>query len=210
MAPRSTTKRRAPRAKAVPEQAASAIETPPTWPDEPEAATCGRRTIPATAGMGQDQPNEIESGEKAVIGTLKGRIEHAETEGCFQKKEIILSFNFMNLHILRSLSNDYREIQDIFHSVIYTLKMIGYVVSERKQGFRGDGIDIVFTLAFPPHLDTLARLRIVRLTPAAVLIRADFNGLRRDQKLHLINPKPKSLKKCLTTFFDLGVIRYVV
>lgn len=110
--------------------------------------------------MGQNQPDEIESGEKAVSGTLKEIIENAGIEGCFQKKQIILSLYSMDVCILKSRSNDSRKIQDIFHSTIETLKSIGYVVEEKKQGFYGEGRDFVFTLTFPPHLDTLSRLRL--------------------------------------------------
>lgn len=110
--------------------------------------------------MGQNQPNEIESREKAVSGTLKERIENAQIEGCFQKNEIILSLDCRDVHILKSRSNDSRKIQDIFHSAIGTLKCIGYVVEEKKQGFYGEGRDFVFTLTYAPHLDTLSRLRL--------------------------------------------------
>ena len=110
--------------------------------------------------MGKNQPNEIESGEKAVSGTLKEKIENAGIEGCFQKNEIILSLDCRDVHILKSRSNDSRKIQGIFHSTIETLGYIGYVVKEKERGFYGEGRDFVFTLTHAPHLDTLSRLRL--------------------------------------------------
>jgi hypothetical protein len=110
--------------------------------------------------MGQDQPDEIESGEKAVRETLSKKIEKAIIEGCLQKKDIILSLNFMDFFYLKSSSDSCRKIQDIFNSAIETLRSIGYVFSEKKRGFCGEDIDFVFTLTYAPHIDTLSRLRL--------------------------------------------------